>query len=246
MENSSWMSWFFFIRFTYNFPLTVRQIPNEQPHSKHDVDSRRVYARIYLCVYERWKNRFLCSAIQFKRIASTLYGTDYYKNGFPDTDEPTKQENLYHFPSYHCASKRSEAKTLNFMLLRTRQPFDFFWIPSICVRNSIDSVTTIRARINCTQREKYHVLENRTKTHIVCTSSLACPCHTHLIHVEIQIRQSDSNFSLPWFFRLFTTQRHFSFGFWTLLPIFWTKALFPLNWFRMGMKSYIFGNFLLL
>lgn len=42
----------------------------------------------------------------------------------------------------------------NFVLLRTMYACRICCSPDTFVRNSIDSVTTIRARINCTQREK--------------------------------------------------------------------------------------------
>lgn len=79
------------------------------------------------------------------------------KNGFPDTDEPNETGKcaLFLATTVVCIRVDLRAKTLNFVLLRTRWPCDFSCTPDTFVRNSIDSVTTIRARINCTQREKY-------------------------------------------------------------------------------------------
>lgn len=77
-------------------------------------------------------------------------------------DRATKQEHIFNFPSIctvaiwhsaHC-TRSIRTKTANFMLLRTIPLCEILCSPDTFVRNCIDSVTTIRARINCTQREK--------------------------------------------------------------------------------------------
>lgn len=145
METNRWMARIFL--FGYKFPTH-----SGKTRMSSNTAMCRVFFGVAMHTHNIYENASFAHSIQSPH-ENVQFSC---KNGFPDTDEPNETGKSVIFlalPLYIRVD--SKAKTLNFVLLRTRWPCDFSCTPDTFVRNSIDSVTTIRARINCTQREKY-------------------------------------------------------------------------------------------